>query len=300
MIKNPKLFISYAHENEEHKEWVLKLATDLRKSMGIDVMLDQWDLRIGQDLSLFMEQGLSKAEMVICVCSNGYVLKANLGESGSGYEKMILAKPLLKNTNVDYIIPIIRCNDNNELPIFLGTKLYIDFSDDDKYLNKLTELAERIYDKDKIKKPSLGESPFSKAVMNEVIIRTDIEKSNYHNPNMSGAVSFDFKNNSGQFTIGNGKYEFFTMWSECGNDSIYSYNDKVKVIGYLEGISEIPKEKEFSKFNFSSRTRELNVGEVIIWMNNYGNFAATLVTAIEVKSRGAKDNLLSFEYKIYN
>lgn len=49
MIEHPKVFISYSHDSEEHKEWVLELATNLRKH-GIDVILDQWELAVGKDL----------------------------------------------------------------------------------------------------------------------------------------------------------------------------------------------------------------------------------------------------------
>ena len=115
MEKNPKLFISYSHDNKEHKEWVKKLATDLRQYMGVDVILDQWDLRFGGDLSLFMEQGVSESSLVMCVCSDTYIQKANKGIGGSGYEKMILTRDLIQNTNVDYIIPVMRCNQNKEL-----------------------------------------------------------------------------------------------------------------------------------------------------------------------------------------
>ncbi|MDB8710474.1 toll/interleukin-1 receptor domain-containing protein [Mediterraneibacter gnavus] len=141
MRKHPKLVISYSHDNEEHKAWVKKLATDLRQHMGVDVMLDQWDLRIGGDLSLFMEQGLSESSLMMCVCFDIYIQKANAGIGGSGYEKMILTTDLIQDTNVDYIIPVMRCNQNKKLPRFLGTKLYIDFSDDDMYLEKLEELT---------------------------------------------------------------------------------------------------------------------------------------------------------------
>jgi len=145
MAEHPKAFISYSHDNDEHKTWVKKLATDLRQHMGVDVIFDQWDLRIGGDLSLFMEQGLSEAALVICICSNEYVRKSNAGIGGSGYEKMILTSALIKNTNIDYIIPIMRCNADKTLPTFLGTKLYVDFSEDDSYLEKLGELVARIY-----------------------------------------------------------------------------------------------------------------------------------------------------------
>lgn len=300
MVEHPKLFVSYSHDNDDHKAWVGKLATDLRQHMGVDVIFDQWDLRIGSDLGLFMEQGLSSAALVMCVCSDQYVFKANKGVGGTGYEKMILTRDLLKNTNVDYIIPVIRCNDKRNLPLFLGTKMYVDFTEDNNYLEKLGELTARIYNEDIVKKPPLGESPFSQRIANEITIKTSVEKTAYHNPGMTGTVSFDFKNNSGQYFIGSGEYEFCTYWSECGSKTIYGYKDKVKMIGYLSGISEIPQNRDFSKFDFTSRTREVGIGEVLIWMNNNGKFAATLITDISVKSRGDTGNILSFDYKIYD
>ena len=41
-MENPTVFISYSHDNDAHKAWVLKLATDLR-SHGVNAILDQWD-----------------------------------------------------------------------------------------------------------------------------------------------------------------------------------------------------------------------------------------------------------------
>ncbi|MBF0563806.1 MAG: toll/interleukin-1 receptor domain-containing protein [Nitrospirae bacterium] len=36
----PIVFLSYSHDTDAHKEWVLKLATDLR-AQGVDARLDQ-------------------------------------------------------------------------------------------------------------------------------------------------------------------------------------------------------------------------------------------------------------------
>ena len=298
-VEHPKLFISYSHDTKEHKEWVLKLATDLRQHMGVDVILDQWDLRLGNDLSLFMEQGINKAYLVLCICSEQYVEKANQGMGGSGYEKMIMTASLIQNINQDYIIPVMRSNPDKSLPTFLGTKLYVDFSDDSQYLDKLGELVARIYGEDIIHKPPLGKSPYSSNIQNNVVKKNEIAKSQYHFPQNEGSVTFNFKNNNGNFIIGSGEYEFSTKWSECGFDSIYAYCDNVEMIGYSEGVEEIPVLLNFDKFDFTSRTRELHVGEVVVWMNKKGKFAATLIKHVEVKSRGAKQNSLSFEYKIY-
>ena len=51
-------FISYSYDSKEHKEWVFALASRLMKN-GVDVILDQRDLRLGSDLLAFMEEGLS-------------------------------------------------------------------------------------------------------------------------------------------------------------------------------------------------------------------------------------------------
>jgi hypothetical protein len=300
MIEQPKLFVSYSHDSQEHKDWVKKLSTDLRQHMGVDVILDQWDLRIGGDLPLYMEQGLTEAVLVLCICSDDYVGKANSGTGGSGYEKMIMTQSLLKDTNTDYIIPIIRNNKNKTLPTFLGTKLYVDFTEDADYLGRLSDLTARIYNEDIAKKPPLGISPFSDTRAERISVLDTVAKSKYHNPSTSGSATFDYSNNSGRYIIGSGKYEFATHWTECGGNSIYAYKDGVLRIGYLSDVTDFPKVDDLEIFDYTSRTRKVRVGEIIIWQNRYEHFAATKVIGIKVKSRGAKNDELSFEYKIYD
>ncbi|MFA6716233.1 MAG: toll/interleukin-1 receptor domain-containing protein, partial [Victivallaceae bacterium] len=73
---SPKVFMSYSHDSKEHKAWVLKLSSHLR-SHGVDVILDQWNVKLGDDLPLFMENGLTESSYIICVCSENYTKKAN-------------------------------------------------------------------------------------------------------------------------------------------------------------------------------------------------------------------------------
>ena len=47
-MEPPKVFASYSHDSDDHKQWVLKLCTKLVEN-GVDVMLDQWDIRLGTD-----------------------------------------------------------------------------------------------------------------------------------------------------------------------------------------------------------------------------------------------------------
>ncbi|PYX41594.1 MAG: hypothetical protein DMG83_23505 [Acidobacteria bacterium] len=105
----PKVFVSYSHDSDLHKDWVLKLATRLVAN-GVDVLLDQWDLTLGSDLPRFIESGLTTSDRVLAICTSQYVEKANAGLGGVGYEKMILTDQLMRNINSDRIIPAIRGN----------------------------------------------------------------------------------------------------------------------------------------------------------------------------------------------
>ena len=56
----PTVFISYSHDSATHKRWVLDLASFL-VSNGVDVTIDAWNLRAGEDIPKFMEDGVAAA-----------------------------------------------------------------------------------------------------------------------------------------------------------------------------------------------------------------------------------------------
>jgi hypothetical protein len=92
----PKAFISYSHDSPEHKAWALKLGSDLR-AKGIDVVLDQWDLVPGQDVSLFMQKGIAEADRALMICSANYVQKAEAGVGGVGFERLIVTAEVIQS-----------------------------------------------------------------------------------------------------------------------------------------------------------------------------------------------------------
>ena len=122
----PKVFISYSHDTPEHKMWVMKLAQKLMDN-GIEVMLDMWELGPGDDIARFMERGLMEADRILMVCTEKYVQKAEAGQGGVGYEKMIVTAGYMKQVDSKRVIPIIRQNGTDHVPAFLGTRLYMDF-----------------------------------------------------------------------------------------------------------------------------------------------------------------------------
>ncbi len=155
----PKVFISYSHDDQEHKKWVLDLGTRLRNT-GIDAIIDQWELRPGDDLPMFMEKNLRDADRVLMVCTTPYVQKANSGTGGVGYEKMIVTSDLLREIDSSKVIPIIRQVGSYSVPTFLRTKLYVNFSRSDDYEFAFDELVRTIHGSPLYVKPAIGNNPF--------------------------------------------------------------------------------------------------------------------------------------------
>ena len=103
----PRVFVSYSHDSPDHKKWVAELAAKLLHN-GVDVILDQWDLRYGDDVPKFMEKGVREADRVLMICSEPYVHKANEGQGGVGYEAMIVTGELVRDMGSSKFIPIIK------------------------------------------------------------------------------------------------------------------------------------------------------------------------------------------------
>lgn len=155
----PKVFISYSHDSPEHKRWVLEFATTIRER-GVDAILDQWELRPGDDLPHFMETHLGPADYVLMVCTDTYVKKANKGTGGVGYEKMIMTASLLSRIDSNKVIPILRQDGTKNLPTFMRSKIYIDFSKDEDTEYSFDELMRTLLDAPLFEKPTIGSNPF--------------------------------------------------------------------------------------------------------------------------------------------
>ena len=161
MPEHPKVFISYSHDSPEHKRWVSGLAARLRHN-GIDAILDQWDLGPGDDITLFMESGLMDSDRVLVVCTDTYVSKANAGEGGVGYERMIVTAQLIQNLDTNKFIPIIReASGEEKTPIFLATRMYIDLRDDNQFDTEFNKLLHELHEVPTIEKPPVGRSPYA-------------------------------------------------------------------------------------------------------------------------------------------
>lgn len=116
-----------------------------------------------------------------------------------------------------------------------------------------------------------------------------------------GSFTFDYSNNDGKFTIGKDEYLFTTEWSKASNRSIHAYSDSSNIdsIARIKAPCTLSKEKLTGEYDFSSRCRTPNIGDIIIWKNIFGNYAATQIIAISDDTRGANHDELTCEYVIY-
>lgn len=173
MSDRKKIFISYSWDGVDHQEWVIKLANDLRAKYGIDVILDQFDLNAGKDLTYFMENAISDADKVLIILTPNYKLKAENREKGVGYETSIISQNILSSSiSKIKFIPILRVGSQaSSSPLHLVSKLYHDMTDNQKYYERLFELAKIIYDKILVEKSELGPMPnFDNPINNDPLI----------------------------------------------------------------------------------------------------------------------------------
>lgn len=158
--KKPKVFISYSWSSDA---LVLELAQRLY-SHGVEVVLDKWDLKEGQDKYVFMERCVSDPTItkVLIICDKAYAQKANDRTGGVGDETVIISSEMYGNAKQEKFIPIIveRDEEGKEyVPTYIKTRIYIDLSDPEKYEKEYEKLLRNIYERPQNVKPQLGKMP---------------------------------------------------------------------------------------------------------------------------------------------
>lgn len=159
----PKVFISYSWSSPGHEEWVINLAQRL-VSDGIDVVFDKWDLKEGNDLYDFMESMVKSSEInnVIIISDEKYSRKADSRKGGVGAEAQIISPEIYNNVSQEKFIPVVTEKDGEGkafLPSFLKSRLYIDFSEDERFEENYEKLLRNIYNRPSLSKPQIGSPP---------------------------------------------------------------------------------------------------------------------------------------------
>ena len=160
--KIPKVFISYSWTSEEYKQKVYDLACQLRND-GVEVVLDVWDLKVGDDKYAFMERSVTDASIdkVLIFCDKTYTEKANSRKGGVGDETAIITPEIYGKVEQDRFIPVIIERDEagqEFVPAYLGSRLYVDLSGDN-YAKGYEQLLRIIYQQPAKRRPELGRRP---------------------------------------------------------------------------------------------------------------------------------------------
>ena len=151
---NPKVFISYSHDSAEYMGWVKAFADRLR-SDGIDAILDQYDLALGDMIPHFMEKGISESDYVLVLVTKQFSKKADEREGGVGFETDLTTGEIFLGENRRKFIPLLVGIQFAEVPRFLkgkyGIRIANPFSYDSEYETIYRTLTGR-----EGKKPELG------------------------------------------------------------------------------------------------------------------------------------------------
>ena len=158
-----KIFISYSWTTPTHEKWVLDLAERL-VSDGVDVILDKWHLKPGEDKYSFMERMVTDEEInkVLIICDSKYKEKADGRNVGVGTETQIITPELYTKVNQRKYIPIISeygKEFDSYIPTYANSLIGIDLASAADFEKNYEELLRDIYDKPRYVKPMLGKMP---------------------------------------------------------------------------------------------------------------------------------------------
>lgn len=176
IMENPKLFISYSWTSPEHEEWVLQLANELVEN-GVDVTLDKWNLKEGNDAYAFMEKMVSDQTIkkVLIICDEKYSEKANERSGGVGTETQIITSEIYEKEDQNKFVAIVKEKDSNGkpyLPVYYKSRIYIDLSEEDFYTKNFEQLLRWIFDKPLYIKPEIGKIPSFLSDSNNITLGT--------------------------------------------------------------------------------------------------------------------------------
>jgi len=154
-------------------EWAERLVRD-----GIDVTIDKWSLKEGQDKYAFMESMVTDSTVtkVIVLSDATYANKADAKKGGVGTESQIISGEVYAKVEQTKFIPVVCERDEASqpcLPTFLKSRIYIDFSSPQAFHDEYQKLVRAIYNKTLYKKPELGVTP--EYILNPSRPSSDIE-----------------------------------------------------------------------------------------------------------------------------
>lgn len=151
---NPRVFISYSHDSDDHKQWVRALADRLIGD-GVEVTVDQYELALGEMIPHFMEKGISQSDFVLLIVTQPFVAKATQREGGVGFEINLATGEIVVFRNRSKFIPVYVKLDPAAAPPFLKGALGVKIDNLFSYEQQYDQLYRTVTGQT-LKKPELG------------------------------------------------------------------------------------------------------------------------------------------------
>lgn len=160
--KTPKVFISYSWTSQEHQNAVIAIAERLTAD-GVEVVVDKWDLKEGQDKYAFMEKMVNDDSItkVLILSDAQYAAKADARSAGVGTETQIISEEVYSQADQEKFVPIVMEYEADKpcLPTYLQSRIWIDFSTPENSNKNWEKLVRLLYGKPLHQRPSLGNPP---------------------------------------------------------------------------------------------------------------------------------------------
>ena len=163
-MPTPKVIISYSWTTPQYQDEVMAIADRLMQEGGVEVIIDDYDLKEGQDIIAYMERLKSDDSLNHCLILSdaAYAKKADERKKGVGTEAQIISKEIYDSIEQTRFIPIVMevTEDGRPcLPTFLQSRKYIDFSSPEKLNQNWEKLVRLLHGKPSRVKPTIGPVP---------------------------------------------------------------------------------------------------------------------------------------------
>lgn len=140
------------------------IADRLTTEGAIDVVIDEYDLKEGQDVNAFMERLSTDVTVHFCLVLSdaAYAKKANDRKRGVGVEAQIISKEVYDSIDQTKFVPVVMEIDEQGkpcLPVFLQNRKYIDFSSPEKINQNWEKLIRLLHGKPLRVRPQMGGLP---------------------------------------------------------------------------------------------------------------------------------------------
>ena len=263
--------LSFAGEQRKYVEHVAQAL----QAHGISVFYDEFEKTAlwGKDMTEELQSVYEyRSARVVLFISKDWV-----GKAWPQHERRAVLSRAVQKPGV-YVLPVRF--DDTPVPGLPGSMIYLQAKD-----YSPAELSSLIAEKP-------GVMPFAGKASNVPPPRMT---------SLTGQAVFDYSNNNGRYVIGRGALEFETAWSKGSDTRIYVYNDPPSI----NGIAIAPREwttilqvDDAASLNYTSRVRTPRIGQIVVFRNVNGFYAAVKLLSIKDDTRGDDCDELRFEYII--